>query len=157
MRILPLIRETLVLPFPENLVEKRLWEKTMPIKPGEEMADIKDDEFLFDGWVKNGHFRISRKLKHPEIFMPILKGSIEPTSSGCIVFIRYRLSFSTAFLVIFWTIATLLIGLYFLLLEKIYGYAILSFLFGGINYWIAMVNFNMQSKKSSQVINQLLS
>lgn len=157
MKILPRTRETLVLPFGGEEVEKRLWQTTYPVREGEEIPDQQEAYFLFNGWVKNRKFRISRKLKYPEAFLPILKGLIEESSTGSIVLIKYRLFFGTAIFVVFWTIVTLLIGLYFLLVEQIYLYALISVAVGLGNYLITTVSFYTQVKKTSELINKLLS
>lgn len=148
MNLLPFHSETIVLPYDAREVADKLWKITYPISEGEEIPDRQRKTFKFNGWVKNEKFRISRQIKAPENFLPIICGTIEATSSGSILLVRYKMFFSSKVFLIFWSITTLLITLFFLISYKIYIYAFLSFSIGIVNYAIAIVNFNIQVKKS---------
>lgn len=152
---LPLKRETIVLPFSGKEVEEKLWLYVLPVK-GEMIPDVKDDFFLFNGWVKRGRFKISRKIKTPQNFLPLIYGEIEETSRGCLLFIRYSLFFSSNFFLIFWSIVTLFLTFFFIFFYDILLYALVAFFIGVGNYLIALANFNIQVKKSRAILYDIL-
>lgn len=156
MILLPVKRETIVLPFPADEVEKKLWLSIFPVKAGESMPDKRDELFLFNGWIKNRKFKISRRLRSPENFLPLMKGNIEETSLGSLLFIRYSLFFSSIFFLIFWSIVTLFLTFFFVYFYGIILYAAISFSLGIGNYVVAVANFNMQVKKSKILLEEIL-
>jgi hypothetical protein len=84
--ILPALTETLVLPISADDVEQRI------------STGIKDK--LFVGVSSRGHFSLSPYLFRPPQFQPILKGTIEGSSRGSVVFLRYELYPATKLLII---------------------------------------------------------
>lgn len=157
MNFLLFHRETLVLPYEAREVRKKLWYAVMPLKEIEEVPDVPESHFKFNGWISGSVFRISKKQSHPDNFLPILSGKIEATSVGSIIFITYRLFFSTIFFLIFWSVVCLLIMLLFIFSYQIYEYAAIAFLLGAGNYTIALVNFNMQIKRSQTLFRGIFS
>ncbi len=156
MRLLPLYQETFVLPYDEQETSWRLKRVIRPLEKDVEYTEETEESFLFNGWIKNNRFRISRKIRHPENFLPIMIGQIEGTSVGSILFIRYRLFFSAAMFLIFWTIICLLMSLFFLIIHQEYMYAAIAFGLGISNYIIATKNFHIQIRSSRKVLNEVL-
>jgi hypothetical protein len=156
MILLPIKRETIVLPFSAEEVEKKLWLSIFPVKPGESMPDKSDELFLFNGWVKNRKFRISRRVRTPENFLPLMKGNIEETSLGSLLFIQYSLFFSSIFFLIFWSVVTFLLTFFFVYFYGIILYGVISFCLGIGNYVVAVANFNIQVKKSKMLLEEIL-
>lgn len=156
MTLLPLKNETLVLPIAAEDVEKKLWNTVFPVKAGEPMPDKMDELFLFNGWVKSRKFKISRRLKSPENFLPLMKGTIEETSLGSLLFIRYSLFFSSNVFLIFWSVITLFLTFFFIYFYGILLYAIIAFVLGVGNYVVALANFNIQVKKSRELLENVL-
>lgn len=156
MILLPLKRETIVLPFSAEEVEKKLWFHIFPIKPGETMPDKRDELFLLNGWIKDRKFKVSRKLRSPENFLPMMQGSIEETSRGSLLFIQYNLFFSSIFFLIFWSVITLFMTFFFIYFYGILLYGVISLLLGVGNYVVAVANFNIQARKSRAVLEEIL-
>ena len=85
--IFPAITETLVLPLDAGEVERRIGE------------GIKNEKF--NGGVYPGSFSLSARLVRPPQFQPIVRGRIESSSRGTLVFLRYELLPATRMLLIF--------------------------------------------------------
>ncbi len=120
------------------------------------MPDIPEQDFRFNGWVEEGRFRLSRKIRRANNFLPIMSGRIEATSMGSIVFIRYRLFFSTTVFLVFWSAITLLFALYFFVYEQIYINAAVSLLLGVANYVVTIMNFKKEVRISSLSIQEVI-
>jgi hypothetical protein len=156
MRLLPFYQETLVLPFHQQETARRLRLATRPLEKGIEYTETVEENFLFNGWVGNDRFRISRKVRHPENFLPLIIGQIEGTSNGSILFVRYRLFFSAAMFLIFWSVITLLLCLFFLLIHQQYIYGLMAGGLGILNYVIATKNFHLQIRSSRKALDKAL-
>ncbi len=148
----------MVLPFGMNEVLVRLTSATKLINNDQE-EDVEsievDQKWLFNGRIRDNTFTVSLIIKQPQNYLPLVKGNIEPTTFGSIVFLKYKLFFSTNLFLIFWTILSFLLTLFFLIAYDKYVYALLSMLFGISNYLITMANFNKQVKKTQQVFHEL--
>lgn len=157
MRLLPLYEETLVLPFQLEETRRKIRLATRPLEKDVEYPETVEEQFLFNGWVKENRFRISRKVRHPENFLPIIIGEVEGTSAGSILFIRYRLFFSSALFLVFWSVLSLLFCLFFLLIREQYLYGALAGALGSLNYVVATKNFHLQIRSSRQALDKALS
>ncbi|MGE0770707.1 MAG: hypothetical protein AB7K37_03265 [Cyclobacteriaceae bacterium] len=115
------------------------------------------DHFLFTGWVKSDHFRISLKIKRPNSFLPIAKGLIESTSEGCIVLVRYELFPSTKMFLTFWCMFALLVGMYVTFQYKQWIYAASTFLLLVVILWVAWSNFQIQLTETRDALTKVLS
>lgn len=156
MIVLPFKRETIVLPFSAEEVEQKLWLHIFPIRSEAIMPMKEDSDFLFNGWIEKRKFSISRKIKNPENFLTLIKGEIEETSLGSLVFVQYSLFFSSNLFLIFWSIVTLFLTFFFIAFYNILLYALIAFFIGVINYMIALANFNIQVKKSRALLLEIL-
>ena len=92
--IFPSITETLVLPLEANEVEHRIGE------------GIENRKFI--GVVARGRFSLSAYLVRPPQFQPMVRGRIESSSRGSLVFLRYELMPATKILLGF--VSVLLLG-----------------------------------------------
>lgn len=153
MTIIPRKRETLILPFPAHQVLGRLSVATQPALLTEPKAG---NGIRFIGQISHTHFKISRKINYPQNYLPLIKGNIEATSRGCIIFLKYKLFFSSLFFFLFWTIVTLIMGLAFLLYSQEYVYAAISFGSGIVNYVVTVLNFHKQVKISRKALDEVL-
>ncbi len=154
MYLLPRNRETIVLPFSAREVYERIWKSVKPIEEGFLTFDDPDTQFLFNGWVKQDKFSISLKIARPQNFLPVITGTIEETSTGSIIFVKYRMfPVSKAFL-LFWSVITLLIALFFGYVDR-YVFAAVSVCLGVSNYAVAAANFSIQVRRSSRVLRSL--
>ena len=156
MRLLPYFQETLVIPWSGADTHRKLRQATRPLEIGVDYPDAVERKFLFNGWVKENRFRISRKIQHPENFLPLIVGRIEGTSTGSILFIRYRLFFGSALFLVFWSIISILLCLFFLIFYQKYIYSAVSLSLGIFNYVIATKNFHLQIRSSRRVLNEAL-
>lgn len=156
MRLLPYFQETLVLPYSGEETAMRLRKYTRPLEKGVEYPVSVERNFLFNGWVKENGFRLSRKIKYPENFLPLIIGRIESTSTGSILFIQYRLFFSSGMFLAFWSIISLLFSLFFLVFHINYLYASVILVLGFLNYVIVIKNFHLQIRSSRKALNEAL-
>lgn len=157
MHLLPYFQETLVIPWSGEETVRKLKQATRPLEKGVDYPDEIEKGFLFNGWVKENRFRVSRKIKHPENFLPLIIGRVEGTSAGSILFVQYNLFFSSALFLVFWSVITILLSLFFLFLEKNFIYAAAAGTLGLLNYIIATKNFHLQIRSSRQALNEALS
>src|SRR5690606_2187888 len=153
---LPLKNETIVLSLAPEEIEEVLWLHTYPVEEGALMPDKPEIDFLCNGWVRDNKFKLSRKIRTPENFLPIIHGSIEKTSMGSLVFVQYSLFFSSNFFLVFWSLVTLLLTIFFIVFHDMVLYGAIAFGVGVSNYIIALANFNIQVKKSSQLLLKVL-
>lgn len=156
MRLLPLHQETFVLPFDGQETFRRMKQVIRPLDKNADYPEEVEARFLFNGWIEENRFRISRKIRYPENFLPLMVGRIETTSVGSILFIRYRLFSSAALFLVFWTVISLLLGLFLLILQQEYLYAAVAFGLGIGNYVIATKNFHLQIRSSRETLNEAL-
>lgn len=156
MHLLPFYQETIVLPYEASETIWRLQKAIRPLEKGVEYSEENEHKFLFNGWLKKGNFRISRRIEHPENFLPLMSGRIEGTSVGSILFVRYRLFSSVMIFLIFWSIISLLLSLFFLLAHQETLYAAIAVGLGIINYIIATKNFFLQVRSSQRALDKAL-
>lgn len=154
MTLIPHKNETLVLPITCLQVISRLSLLTQPASLTE--LETRDEDIRFNGFIGKDSFRLSMKVNYPQNYLPMMKGRIETSSRGCIIFLKYRLFFSSLMFFSFWTIMTLLIGLFFILINQEYLYATIALASGAINYLVTVLNFNKQVKASKQAICEAL-
>ena len=156
MGVWPTEQETLVLPVSAREVVRRLQKATQP--PSTQQLSVLADPsaFLFNGQVKKHSFRLSRKIARPNNFLPFIAGSIEPTSQGCLLFVRYRLFSMTILFLVFWSVVTTGFALYLAVYEQLYHYAALSVGVGVANYVIAVLNFRKQVVISRRLLREVV-
>lgn len=151
----PHYSETIVLAYAVDevmgLFDKNTAHQKEPILEGKV-----SDERYFNGRIQETNFLISRKIKSPENFLPLIRGRIEPTRNGSILFLEYSLFFSTRLFLGFWTLLTLGIGsvLLFLKLKPEMGLYLISF--GVLQYLLCMFFFHRQVDKTRDLIYKLL-
>jgi len=120
------------------------------------MPDVEDEQLMFVGKVKQYGFQLSRRVQRANNYLPLMRGHIESTSLGSIVFIRYRLFLWTFSFLVFWSVLTMIFALYFMVYEEVYVNAIVSLLLGVANYVVAVLNFHRQVKVSSKLLRTVL-
>ncbi len=154
IRFLPVHRETIVLPFTSREVSETLWKATKPLKNEHFYPYEADNDFFFNGHVKENTFRVSLMIRRPENFLPVISGRIEKTSVGSIIFVKYKMFFvSTAFLT-FWSVITVLMACFFGYIGR-YWYMGIAIVLAFSNYAVAVVNFKLQVKRSSRVLHSI--
>ncbi|MEQ8715337.1 MAG: hypothetical protein RIC80_20115 [Cyclobacteriaceae bacterium] len=152
MTFFPSREETLVYPFSAERAEALLFNCTKDPELEKEEIEVVGKEYLFNGIVKDGKYRVSVIIKHPQNFIPFIEGEIVKTNLGCIIHCKYRLFFSTRVLLGFWSGLTLGLGILYLFIHPQITHAIFAFVIGIGNYIIAYSNFKMHQKRSRRVL-----
>lgn len=139
INLLPSHDETLVLPLSAEEVFNRFSRITR-----NDLATVQDKSILFSGWVKEDRFRISLKVSRPNNFLALIKGRIESTSSGCLIFIDYQLFPTTKLFVSFWLFLTSLFAVAIGFQYSSYWFSLGGLAFAICIYLITWSNFNLQ-------------
>ena len=157
MQLWPTEQETIVLPVSAQEAAERLQNATQPPAQSEELLAPFQSDYTFNGTVTSRSFRLSRKVTRPNNFLPFVSGTIETTSQGCLVFVRYRLFTVTVVFLAFWSTVTIGFAWYLSMYEQLYHYAVLSLGIGGLNYTVALLNFKKQLTISRRLLHEVLS
>jgi len=155
MKFFPSENETLIITPSADQAQMILWKRVKPPPNLSETIPISDSEFLFNGVVKDGRFRISLIIKYPDNFLPLILGRIEDAPHGSLILVEYRLFFGTRLFLTFWTLITGLLGFYLVLFESLWSYGFLVWALGGLNQVVTHYNFLKSVKKSSSVLHSL--
>ncbi|WP_057940477.1 hypothetical protein [Algoriphagus resistens] len=155
MNLLPYDSETLVSALSKEEVISHLNRVTREVNYLDPRTQANED-ILFNGLVGKKTFRISKVVNRADTFLPLILGKIESTPRGSILFINYRLFPGALFFIAFWSIILLAFTAVYSFLIPNYGYAILCFIIGLVNYIVAMYFFNRQVKASRKVFHQLI-
>ncbi|MCA6074400.1 hypothetical protein [Fulvivirga sedimenti] len=151
MTLIPYKSETVVSTLPPQEVLLRLQLATMPA-----VERQKSKGAAFQGLIADDHFRISQSLSHPNNYVPLIEGQLDQTRHGTIIFLRYKLFFSSAMFLVFWTMITGAAGAFLLFTKQNYEYAALAFAMGLLNYVIVMMNFKKQVHISHNLLMEKL-
>lgn len=153
MRWLPVMTETLISELPADRILGMLEHATaLHLSDRREKPSTK----TFQGKIDRYRFLISRRIPSPNNFVPLIKGRIEATSKGCIIFLNYRLYRSAVMFLIFSLIMCVSIGTLFLILEESYKYAIISYGLAMVNYLITLLSFNRELSTSREKLMNIL-
>jgi hypothetical protein len=115
-----------------------------------------DSVQLFNGSLEKDSFRISLVINRADSFLPLIKGEIESTASGSILFLEYSLFPGSVFFLGFWTLLTVILALIFVLLVGNPYLAMISITLGIGNYWFAWSHFKRKIKISQGIFLELL-
>ena len=153
--LFPKKQETRLITIPDHMFYKNL---EMYIKPlhHDGQAGLKE-AFLFNGTWNRERFSISLILKISNNFIPIITGNIVNSDEGILVKLTYELFPATKRILMFWTILTLLITLFFVGVHQQWLYGAISFGFCIVNYVLSRENFKIQVRKSERMIEKLFS
>jgi len=151
INLLPSQSETLVLPLSAADVFAKFSSATR-----NDLAALQDKSIVFSGWVKQDRFRISVKVNRPNNFLALIKGKIETTSSGSLVFLEYQLFPTTRLLVTFWLLFTLLFTaiVSFQFSSSLYLFSGLAVALG--IYLITWSNFKIQRNIAREILLRIL-
>lgn len=149
--LLPSHYETLVLPLSAEEIFSRFSRVTK-----NDFSSIQDKSILFSGWVKEDRFRISMKVNRPNNFLALIKGRIESTSSGSLVFLDYQLFPTTKLFVTFWLLFTLLFTPVVSFQFSNAWYLISGWTVAVGIYWITWSNFKIQFKIAREILLRVL-
>lgn len=110
----------------------------------------------FIGSVGINGFKLSLRVDKPDSFLPLVKGTIEPTAKGSIIFLHYSFFPSTEFFLGFWSVLSFLLTVFFLSVNQDWVFAALSALVGIGNYTFAFFNFKRKVKQSQKVFIEMM-
>ena len=151
INILPQETETLIVSHDWDVVLQRLEDAST----FSATAGLKGTALL-TGWVKEDRFQLMLRQRRPNGFMPIVEGRIDPTSTGCLLFLDYKLMPMTRMYLVLWSSIVFLSGIFL----SFYYHTILSVMaaVGIIMFMhaIAWANFKIHRKPLHEVIFRIL-
>jgi hypothetical protein len=109
------------------------------------------------GSLHGPRFLLTIQLRRQHLFMPVVNGSVEETSKGSIVFMKYSLFPGTRLLLLFWTVILTIAGGYISYQSRdpwLFAGSIALLIFF---YVIAWANFRLHVKTSQKIIYKILS
>lgn len=114
------------------------------------------DHYQFNGTLKKDGFRISLVITKADSFLPLIKGKLDDTPSGSILFLEYSLFPGSVFFLGFWSVVTLLLFFFFGFMVEKPGFALISLVIGIGNYIFAWNHFKRKIKTSQKIFLELL-
>ena len=156
IRFFPFEEETRLLELSEDQLRENFAHFVKPLEEPENIS-TRRNSYLFNGVWKTDGFSISLKLRIPNNFIPIIRGSVVQSGSEMLIRLTYEFFPATKRLLLFWTVLTLLITLFFIVLYQAWIYGAISFGFCLVNYILSIENFKIQKRKSKRSLDKLLS
>lgn len=119
---------------------------------------VQPDErnLFFNGWVKEDRFRLSLRQRRANHYLPLVIGQIESTSSGCLLFLDYKLFPTTRLLLTLWTILLILGSVSVWFQTKNIWFLPGGFTFIATMHAIVWSNFKLQLKPTQEALYRLL-
>jgi hypothetical protein len=111
---------------------------------------------ILAGWILNDRFQLMVSQRRPNSFMPVVDGKIDPTSNGCLIFLRYRLIPSTRIFLVAWTFIALVSGVILSVHHNSILFGLGSILVMAIIHGIAWGNFLIHRKTLHDIILTVL-
>lgn len=110
---------------------------------------------VFTGKVHESSFKVSLNITKPQSFIPLIEGTVDQTSSGSLIFVKYRFFPGTIFFLSFWSLITVLMAVIFFGPAENYLYGSLSLLGCIANYLIAMANFDVHLTHTKKALHKV--
>ena len=149
IRLLPHTTRTLVVAEPWHAVaEKIALQLSKPV--------VSFHYPMVGGWIKNERFHLVIRLRRHQAFQPVIKGKIEPTSLGCLIFLDYALPRATRLFLLLWTLFLLFLGI---IVGYQYNDLVLGLAFVVIIIFIHVVawsNFKLHIKPSHNIFLSII-
>ncbi len=115
-----------------------------------------EEVFLFNGKVGETGFAISKVVQKPDNFLPLIKGKVEQSSTGSLVYITYSLFPSVKFFLGFWFILMLL----FSMISYAQGEGLFTVFLPIIiliaSFWVILSRFKSAYEKSRKELLRLI-
>lgn len=110
----------------------------------------------YGGWIRDNRFRITLRGSRPTPYVPVIMGTVEPTRTGALLFLRFHLLPTTRLFLVFWTLLILLGSVvvsfqYQRAYYALIGVAILAFL-----HAVVWGNFHLQRKIARERLLHML-
>ncbi len=157
MHYLPQYSEVLVSSMSKEDVILRLESVTQKVDYLTYRGDQSVHQPLFNGKVEKDSFRLSLVINKADSFLPLINGEIESAPSGCIIFLDFTLFSGSAFFLIFWSVVTLVMGLFFLFAASEPWFALITFGVGIGNVIFAWTHFKRKVRQSQKIFHDMLS
>ena len=109
------------------------------------------------GWVKDDRFQLVIRQRRLNAFMPMVEGRIDPTSTGCLIFLRYKLMPITRMYLILWTFIAILSGISLTIYYDTIFVSLATIGIIALIYGIAWGNFRIHQKPLHDIIFEILS
>lgn len=111
---------------------------------------------ILAGWIKDDRFQLLIRQRRPNSFMPLVEGKIDPTSTGCLIFLHYRLMPITRMYLVLWTIIAFVSGVFLAAYYRniLLGVAAIAVI--ALIHVIAWANFKIHVKPLHDVIFKIL-
>jgi hypothetical protein len=156
IKVLPYESRTLVVTHSHEDVFYKIYNS---LKPHEQvLIDSRESaNYRFNGTVSMSSFRISMRLKASNSFIPELRGEIEPTRNGCLIFIKYRLMPSSAFFLLFMLCFFGAVSGFLFWAKQDYLASFMVFVSLISTYGVALLNFNRLVKVSHKTFIEIMS
>lgn len=151
----PVVKETRLVTLSEKQFFDNFEKFIKPVQAGE--VNDRNEDYLFNGVWDREHFIISLILKVANNFVPVVRGEIVSSQDGILVNLSYSFFPATKKILLFWTMLTLLISLFFVGIYQAWLYGAISFGFCIVNYILARENFKIEVRKSKRMIEKLFS
>ncbi|HSI75202.1 MAG TPA: hypothetical protein VK957_04895 [Lunatimonas sp.] len=143
-------------PLPAEEVMKKALRVTREMNYSDPISIESQEKHLFNGSVDKNTFQLSLKTENADSFIPLIRGKVETTRKGCILFLHYSFFPSTVFFIGFWVVVTFFMMLFFLTLQLDLKLAALCLVAGMGNYWFSSMHFMRKVKQSQQALHRML-
>lgn len=149
--------EVVVSPLSGREVIRRVSTVTRQVNFLDHYPREKEPVYLFNGKVSEEKFHISKLLLRADSFIPLIKGSVEATRQGSIIFLSYSLFPSSRFFLGFWLIVSILFSLFFGIFRQDLPLASLCLVLGAANFAFSWSHFQRKVRDSRETLFHLLS
>ena len=156
MNLLPYHTETLVSVLSKKEVLGHLMRVTREVNFLDSRTQVLPDGIKFNGMIGQEGFRISRVVRRGETFLPLVRGEVEETPRGSIIFLKFQLFPTTVFFLAFWSIILLAFSAFYFFVIQNFNYGLLCLGLGVVNYLLGMFFFHRQVKMTRGVFHDLI-
>lgn len=151
INLLPQASETLVVVHDWDVVLQRLSDITTS-----QLGDGRHSPKVLAGWIKEDRFQLIIRQRRLNSFMPMVEGKIDPTSTGCLIFLQYKLMPMTRMYLVLWSAIALLSGAFLAVYYKNFLISIGAVGVIALIYAIAWANFKIHYKPLHEIIFKAL-
>lgn len=115
MQFWPAQSEMFLSPLGEQEIMRRLELAVKPVKfqsfENRSLGERQEEAFLFNGHINQNAFAISQIVNKPNNFLPLIKGKIEGSENGSLVYLQFSLFPSVKYFLVFWIMLMLLFSI----------------------------------------------
>lgn len=153
MIFFPVRQETIIMGSPCEEFAERMLHQVFIIDP--DRPEKPPAGFVFNGMQQGPDWHISLTAGKNN-FLPIAHIRMEPTNANCLISVKYRLFSSTKRALVLWSMLSLFIGLFFILLHAQWMYGVICLSIGLVNYILVRANFSIHVRKTSEALRNHL-